>query len=117
MLAESEYQPIFAVNGLEAVEMYKENPDRFRLIMMDVSMPVMDGYEATSHIQAFEKERGLPPKPIIALTGHALKNDREDCLRAGMCDYLSKPVKQSQLLEKLALRLNKTKTALDIKAS
>ena len=103
MLADTDYKPVFAMNGLEAVQLYKENPDRFPIIIMDVSMPVMDGYEATSLIQAFERDNGITAKPIIALTGHALKNDREDCLKAGMSDYLSKPVKQSELLEKLSL--------------
>jgi len=107
MLAETEYQPIFAMNGLEAVQTYKEDPARFPIIIMDVSMPVMDGHEATSLIQGFEKENGITPKPIIALTGHALKNDREECLKAGMSDYLSKPVKQIEILEKLSLWLGK----------
>jgi len=103
MLADTHYRPIFADNGLEAVQMYKAEPDRFPVILMDVSMPVMDGQEATKLIQKFEKENGITPKPIIALTGHALKNDREECLNSGMCDYLTKPVKQTDLLEKLDL--------------
>jgi signal transduction histidine kinase/CheY-like chemotaxis protein len=101
MLADTIYEPIFVENGLEAVEIHKENPDRFPVIIMDVSMPVMDGHEAALLIKAFEKSRDITPIPIIALTGHALKNDREECLKAGMCDYLSKPVKQAELLEKL----------------
>lgn len=101
MLADTIYKPIFVENGLEAVEIHRENPNRFPVIIMDVSMPVMDGHEAASLIKAFEKSRDITPIPIIALTGHALKNDREECLKAGMCDYLSKPVKQAELLEKL----------------
>jgi len=62
---------------------------------------VMDGYEATKQIRKFELENELKLVPVIALTGHALKNDRVDCLNAGMDDYLTKPVKQDQLLEKL----------------
>ena len=115
MLAETDYKPIFAVNGLEAVQLYQENPDRFPVIIMDVSMPVMDGHEATSLIQSFEKDKDITPKPIIALTGHALKNDREECLKAGMCDYLSKPVKQSELLEKLELWCNSVENSLELK--
>ena len=103
MLADMPYMPVFANNGLEAVEIYKTEPDRFPIILMDVSMPVMDGHEATRLIQTYETENGLTSKPIIALTGHALKNDREECLKAGMKDYLSKPLKQSELLEKLEL--------------
>ena len=101
MLTDTPYKPVFVNNGAEAVETYKVNPARFPVIVMDVSMPVMDGYEATKLIQIIEKAKGLPAIPIIALTGHALKNDREDCLSAGMCDYLSKPVKQSELIDAL----------------
>ncbi len=108
MLADTAYDPIFVENGLEAVQAFKADPDRFPVIIMDVSMPVMDGHEATRLIQAFEKEHGLIPTPIIALTGHALKNDRDECLKAGMCDYLTKPVKQSELLAKLYLWLGDT---------
>ena len=103
MLADTPYMPVFANNGLEAVEIYKTEPARFPIILMDVSMPVMDGHEATRLIQTYETENGLTSKPIIALTGHALKNDREECLKVGMKDYLSKPLKQSELLEKLEL--------------
>ncbi len=116
MLADTEYKPVFATNGLEAVKIYKEAPDRFPIIIMDVSMPVMDGHEATSLIQQFERDNDISQKPIIALTGHALKNDRDECLEAGMCDYLSKPVKQSELLEKLELWLNGSKSAKDCRA-
>ena len=103
MLADTPYTPVFANNGLEAVQIYKTEPDRFPVILMDVSMPVMDGHEATKLIQKYDRDNGLTSKPIIALTGHALKNDREECLEAGMCDYLSKPVKQADILAKLEL--------------
>ena len=101
MLSDAPYIPVFANNGAEALEMYKANPKRFPVILMDVSMPVMDGYEATKLIQLFEHKNDLPATPIIALTGHALKNDREACLEAGMCEYLSKPVKQNELIDAL----------------
>jgi len=114
MLADTHYEPIFATNGLEAVQLYKEEPNRFPIIIMDVSMPVMDGHEATSLIQAFEKDKGIISKPIIALTGHALKNDRDECLKSGMSDYLSKPVKQSELLEKLRHWLSQEDRAVTI---
>jgi len=102
LVADTNYEPIFVENGLEAVQIYKADPDRFPLILMDVSMPVMGGHEATRLIQAHEAAHNLKPVPIIALTGHALKGDREKCMEAGMCDYLTKPVKQSELLDKIA---------------
>jgi len=103
MLADTPFTPIFANTGREAVDIYMANPGRFPLILMDVSMPVMDGHQATREIRAFEAEHAIRPVPVIALTGHALKNDREDCLEAGMDDYLTKPVKQLQLIEKLEI--------------
>jgi len=103
MLEDSAYKPVFVNNGKEAVEIYKENPSRFSAIFMDISMPVMDGYEASKLIFAYQKSRQLTRIPIIALTGHALKNDKETCLQAGMDDYLTKPVKQVDLLNKLEI--------------
>ena len=103
MLEDSAYRPIFVNNGKEAVEIYKENPSRFSAIFMDISMPVMDGYEASKLIFAYQQSRQLTRIPIIALTGHALKNDKETCLQAGMDDYLTKPVKQADLLNKLEI--------------
>lgn len=101
MLEDSIYKPVITNNGKEAVELYKENPGRFPAILMDISMPIMDGYQATKTILDFEETQKLYHVPIIALTGHALKNDREECLKAGMDDYLTKPVKQAELLDKL----------------
>ncbi len=112
MLADTSFQPVFVNNGQEAVDIYMEDPNRFPLILMDVSMPVMDGFQATRNIRTFETENGLDAIPVIALTGHALKNDRQDCLDAGMNDYLTKPVKQGQLVEKLETYSGK---AIDIR--
>ena len=81
--------------------MFKAEPERFSAILMDVSMPVMDGFEATKLIRDFENLTELQPVSIIALTGHALKNDRLDCIEAGMNDYMTKPVKQDDLIETL----------------
>jgi len=101
MLIDSQFKPIFANNGAEAVSMFSAEPDRFALVLMDVSMPVMDGYEATGRINDYNEENNRPHTPIIALTGHALKHDRQNCLDAGMDDFLVKPVQQSKLLETL----------------
>jgi len=112
MLADTPFQPVFANNGQEAIDLYTQDADRFPLILMDISMPVMDGFRATQAIRAFEKENGLKSIPVIALTGHALKNDRVDCLAAGMDDFLSKPVKHAELVEKLECYSGK---AIDIR--
>ena len=114
MLADTPFAPVFANNGQEAIDIYTADPDRFPLILMDVSMPVMDGYEATNQINAFNETNGRPHTPIIALTGHALNYDKENCLEAGMDDYLSKPVQQSKLLEALERHYSATQSARDV---
>jgi signal transduction histidine kinase/DNA-binding response OmpR family regulator len=101
MLQDTHYKPVFANNGHEAVNIFKAEPNVFSAVLMDVSMPIMDGYEASERIHAHISENQLKPVPIIALTGHALKHDRENCLEAGMDDYLTKPVKYESLLNAL----------------
>ncbi len=88
-----------ARNGVEAVARFKA--DRPRIVLMDVSMPEMNGLEATRAIRAYECEHGLAPTPIVALTAHALKGDRDMCLGAGMDDYLAKPVLPADLVAKM----------------
>lgn len=101
MLADTQFEPVFVDNGQQAVNAYISNPHLYPVILMDISMPVMDGYQATQAIIAYEGEHQIAHTPIIALTGHALKHDREKCLSAGMNDYLPKPVRQEHLLAKL----------------
>jgi two-component system, sensor histidine kinase len=84
-----------AVNGRQAVDAVKEN--KYDLILMDCQMPELDGYSATGEIREFEQLIEGSHTPIIALTAHAMSGDRERCLTAGMDDYLSKPLHQSQL--------------------
>ena len=88
-----------AENGKAALRMLEEQP--FDLILMDVQMPEMGGFEATALIREKEK-RGGRHIPIIAMTAHAMAGDRERCLAAGMDNYLSKPVAASTLLELVA---------------
>ena len=98
MLADTRYSPVIVENGDEAQRLYAENPQRFAAVLMDVSMPVMDGYTSTDCIRQTEAAGGIRRVPIIALTGHALTHEREKCIEAGMDDYLTKPVKQVELI-------------------
>lgn len=86
-----------ANNGVEAVELYKQNHDKYHIILMDENMPKMNGIEATMQILKFEKKNNLKHTPIIALTANAIKGDREKFLDAGMDEYLSKPIKKEVL--------------------
>ncbi|RTZ65517.1 MAG: hybrid sensor histidine kinase/response regulator [Aquificaceae bacterium] len=84
-------------DGQKAVDEIKAN--RYKLILMDMHMPIMDGYNATKNIRQWEEESEREAIPIIALTANALAGDRDKCLAAGMDDYLPKPVKKEVLKE------------------
>nr|CRH06446.1 putative Histidine kinase. Containing two PAS 4 domains, HisKA, HATPase_c, Response_reg domains [Candidatus Magnetococcus massalia] len=86
-------------DGAKAVEALKQGA--YDLVLMDMQMPVMDGYEATRHIREMALQREGQPIPIIALTAHAMEGDREKCLGAGCSDYLPKPIKKQKLLNLL----------------
>ena len=100
MLDDTGYRFEIAENGEIAVEKFAALSPR--LVFMDVSMPVMNGLEATQKIRDFEKENGRAPTPIIGVTAHVMSGDMEKCLDAGMDDYLSKPISMKRLKEKLA---------------
>jgi CheY-like chemotaxis protein len=87
-----------ARNGAEAVEAFRQ--ERFDLILMDIQMPVMGGVQATASIRAIEESQGTRT-PILAITAHAMKGDRERYLAAGMDGYVSKPVDSAQLYGEL----------------
>ncbi len=84
-----------ATNGVEAIQSFQRSAPS--IVLMDVSMPVIDGFEATGRIRAIERRDGRARTPIIGVTAHALRGDREKCLDAGMDDYLPKPVSLEDL--------------------
>jgi len=96
ILSKRGYDVTVAANGIEALAAFEKGA--FDLILMDVQMPEMDGFETTARIREKEKERG-GHIPIIAMTAHAMKGDREKCLAAGMDGYVSKPVRPDIITE------------------
>jgi CheY-like chemotaxis protein/signal transduction histidine kinase/CHASE3 domain sensor protein len=102
-LEEQGLRCVTAENGRAAIGILKKHPDT-DIILMDIMMPEMDGYESTQEIRKLEKFIKLP---IIALTAKAMKGDREKCLEAGMSDYIAKPVNMEQLLSLMRVWLYK----------
>jgi CheY-like chemotaxis protein len=92
LLKKTEARVIRAKNGKEAVDIIAENQGEIDLILMDLNMPVMDGYEAMRRIKAKH-----PHIPIIAQTAYTLNNDRHKCLKAGFNDYIAKPINRIAL--------------------
>jgi len=85
-------------NGKEALEIFKNNS--YDLILMDIMLPEMNGYEITTEIRKFEKLREVKnPVTIIALTANTYENDKEKCISVGMNEYLSKPFSAQQLIK------------------
>ena len=96
------YEVVMAVDGGQAVAMAQsESP---ALILMDMSLPVFDGWEATRRIKAAPETKLIP---VIALTAHAMAGDREKCVEAGCDDYDTKPIELPRLLEKMEALLNR----------
>jgi CheY-like chemotaxis protein len=100
-ITQAGYNMVLAQNGKEAVDIFKAR--KFDLVLMDIQMPIMDGYEASRRIRDLEKQgAGLDPGltriPIVAMTAHAVSGIRDKCLEAGMDDYISKPLRRSDLM-------------------
>jgi signal transduction histidine kinase/HPt (histidine-containing phosphotransfer) domain-containing protein len=93
-----------AKNGEEAVIFFKQSA--FDLVIMDIEMPILDGYEATKQLRQWEEEQRLEATPIIALTAHAFVRFREKCIEAGCSDYLTKPVRRDTLVRTISAHLN-----------
>jgi two-component system sensor histidine kinase BarA len=101
LLGDMQVETVPANDGYQAIRLCKENP--FDLVFMDIQMPGLSGLEATQAIRQHEVTAGIKKRlPIVALTAHAMANEREALLKSGMDDYLTKPVQESQLAHMLA---------------
>lgn len=101
-LAKRGFDVVMAVDGAEGMSMARSAaPD---LILMDMSLPVVDGWTATRELKADASTKGIP---VIGLTAHAMAGDREKCLQAGCDEYETKPVDFPRLLEKIQFQLDK----------
>lgn len=105
-LSRKGFEVLIAVDGQQGVEKtMSENPD---LVLMDMSLPVLDGWEATRRLKAASETKHIP---IIALTAHAMSGDREKTLQAGCDDYDTKPIELPRLISKIEALLNGKKVS------
>lgn len=103
LLSRRGYQVVFAEDGEAAIDQaIREKPD---LVLMDISLPKIDGYEATRRLRELDSSREIP---IIALTAHAMTSDREKAFEAGCTDFETKPVEFPRLLAKIESHLGGT---------
>ncbi len=96
LLEDRGHSVVLSENGIEAIQKLAE--ESFDAVLMDIQMPAMNGYEATAKIRELDiRSRSGKPVPIIAMTANAMKGDREECLEAGMDDYVAKPIRPEEL--------------------
>lgn len=111
LVREAGFQLDVAVNGVDGIQLVKENV--YDLILMDLDMPVMDGYHATDMIRNELKIS----TPIIAMTAHTISGEKEKCLSIGMCDFISKPIQKASLIDKVLLHTRLGKSSIEIPSS
>ena len=102
LLERHKMKVLYAESGGEGIELLRKNEGAVDVVLMDIMMPEMDGFEATQRIRSIEEFKNLP---IIALTAKAMKGDREKCMEAGASDYITKPIDAQQLVSLLRVWL------------
>ncbi|HPF32759.1 MAG TPA: response regulator, partial [Candidatus Sabulitectum sp.] len=95
------WEVVMAENGREALDLYSSGKRNFDLVLMDMQMPVMDGYEATRAIRALEARKQDAHVPVVALTAHAMKEEIQKCIEAGCDLHIAKPVRKKNLVREL----------------
>ena len=103
ILNEAGFEVDWAENGSIALEMVKAGHDRYRAVLMDIQMPVMDGYAASSAVRAWEAEQGVEPLPVIAMTANTFEDDRRNVFDAGMDAHIAKPYEPVEMIRTVAL--------------
>lgn len=98
------YKYTTAMDGQEAVDTFQRSPGHYQCVLMDISMPVMDGFEATRQIRAFEREMRLVPAAIFALSGLASADAQQEAFASGIDLFLAKPVRLKELSSILTTR-------------
>jgi CheY-like chemotaxis protein len=111
LLEKRGHQVVVAGTGLEALKALEK--ESFDLVLMDVQMPEMDGLEATAILREKEKVTGLH-QPVVALTAHAMKGDREKCIEGGMDGYLTKPIRPQELNQLLDIYVTRRLAARNV---
>ncbi|ETR65247.1 MAG: hypothetical protein OMM_06099 [Candidatus Magnetoglobus multicellularis str. Araruama] len=101
LLGQQEMNVRYAESGMEGINLLLKHPD-IDIVLMDIMMPEMDGYETIRKIRGMNQFKNLP---IIALTAKAMKGDREKCIQAGASDYIAKPIKSEQMFSLLRVWL------------
>jgi len=99
-LADLPYEVDVATDGREAVRKFEG--ERYQLVVVDLQLPIMDGYEVVDRMRAHEQRHGAPRTPIMAATANAFPSDRKRCLASGMDDYLSKPFDIDDFVDRVA---------------
>ncbi|XPF93840.1 response regulator [Colwellia sp. RE-S-Sl-9] len=94
------YQHVVANNGQEAIDIYSKDQN-FQIILMDLMMPIKDGFEASIDIRAYEKSNGIAETPIIAVTASVVNDDIEQCFKVGMNAYIPKPIQPNKLYNEI----------------
>jgi CheY-like chemotaxis protein len=103
MLSKYKVEADIAVDGLDALAFIRGQKKQYDLILMDIEMPIKDGYQTTHDIRQYEREHNLAPCKIVAVSAHSMKDSRGKALLSGMDDFLSKPIDQNILIDVLTM--------------